>query len=256
MSRFSSLLLLCIISFSTASFAQQSGGSRWGSGIDFTQRAANREKGRWSLSEWMEMKNRNRMMDMWLSMNSPSPFEFSLGGAYNSYRTQIQGSGSETSANSFSGDFSAYAQFIGVTAEYENNTQEQYNDLSGMLNVRLLGNSIQNTSFTIHYGQRTREAAGTSSYRLNQQFGQASLQVYLTKYFGLNGSYRFFLPISTDELGDVGGNVTEAGLYIDFKAVRLFGHWYKESQKTKIPAATDDTVTDRAGIRSGVKIFF
>lgn len=252
MSRFSSLLLLCIIAFSTTpSFAQS--GSRWGSGIDFTKRAANREAGRWSLSEWLEMKNRNRMMDMWLSMNSPSPFEFALGGSYNSYKTEVQGSGVSDSHTSFAGEASAYAQFVGITAEYENNTDEKYNDLAGMLNIRLLGNSIQNTSFTIHYGQRTRDSA---IGKLTQQFAQASLQVYLTKYFGLDGKYRYFLPTSTDELGDVSGNITEAGLFIDFKAIRIFGAWYKESQKNKIPAATDDTVTDRAGIRSGIKIFF
>ncbi len=256
MSRFSSLLLLCIIAFSAVTHAQS--GSRWGSGIDFTQRAANREKGRWSLTEWLEMKNRNRMMDMWLSMNSPSPFEFSLGGSYNSYKTEVRDPATTTTEDSFTSyaaEASAYAQFVGITAEYENNTQESYNDLAGMLNIRLLGNSIQNTSFTIHYGQRTREYSGAAG-RLTQQFAQASLQVYLTKYFGLDGKYRYFLPTSTDELGDVEGNITEAGLFIDFKAVRVFGAWYKESQKTKVPAATDDTVTDRTGIRSGIKIFF
>ncbi|WP_253696901.1 hypothetical protein ACLWBD_04765 [Bdellovibrio sp. HCB117] len=251
MSRFSSLLLLCIMAFSGISEAQSR--SRWGSGIDFTQRAANREKSRWSLTEWLEMKNRNRMMDMWLSMNSPSPFEFMIGGSYNSFKTEVQDSGVENSYTSFAGEASAYAQFVGLTAEYENNTEESFNDLAGMLNIRLLGNSIQNTSFTIHYGQRTRES---SDSRLSQQFGQASLQVYLTKYFGLDGKYRYFLPTSTDELGDVEGSYTEAGLFIDFKAVRIFGAWYKENQKTKIPAATDDTVTDRQGIRSGLKIYF
>ncbi|WII71208.1 hypothetical protein QJS83_12130 [Bdellovibrio sp. 22V] len=255
MSRFSSLLLLCIITFSAMAEAQS--GRRWGSGIDFTQRAANREKGRWSLTEWLEMKNRNRMMDMWLSMNSPSPFEFMLGGSYNSLKTEVQGTTpSETSFTSYAGQLSAYAQFVGLTGEYENNTEEHFTDTTGMLNIRLLGNSIQNTSFTIHYGLRTREYADSAQGRLSQQFGQASLQVYLTKYFGLDGSYRYFLPTSTDELGDVEGSITEAGLFIDFKAVRIFGAWYKESQKTKIPAATDDTVTDRAGIRSGLKIFF
>ncbi|MEN0058153.1 MAG: hypothetical protein AAGB31_04915 [Bdellovibrio sp.] len=252
MSRFSSLLLLCIIGFSDLSFAQSK--SRWGSGIDFTQRAANREKSRWSLTEWLEMKNRNRMMDMWLSFNSPSPFEFMLGGAYNSFKTEVEGSSDSESATSFSGEFAAYAQFVGVSGEYENNTAEKYNDLAGMLNIRLLGNSIQNTSFTIHYGQRTRDSE--DSGRLTQQFAQASVQVYLTKYFGLDGKYRYFLPTSTDELGDVEGNLTEAGLYIDFKVLRIFGSWYKESQKNKIPAAADDTVTDRTGIRSGLKIFF
>ncbi len=252
MSRFSSLLLLCIIAFSGSTQAQSA--SRWGSGIDFSQRAANREKGRWSLTEWLDMKNRNRMMDMWLSVNSPSPFEFMLGGSYNSMKTEVQGSGTSAADTSYAGELAAYAQFVGVSAEHENNTEKGYSDLSGMLNIRLLGNSIQNTAFTLHYGQRTREQS--TGGRLSQQFGQASLQVYLTKYFGLDGKYRYFLPTSTSELGDVDGNITEAGLFIDFKALRIFGTWYKESQKTKIPAATDDTVTDRAGIRSGIKIFF
>ncbi|KHD89509.1 MAG: hypothetical protein OM95_03435 [Bdellovibrio sp. ArHS] len=240
------------MAFSGISEAQSR--SRWGSGIDFTQRAANREKSRWSLTEWLEMKQRNRMMDMWLSMNSPSPYEFMLGGSYNSFKTEVLDSGVENSYTSFAGEASAYAQFVGLTAEYENNTEEDFHDLAGMLNIRLLGNSIQNTSFTIHYGQRTRES--NTHGRLSQQFGQASLQVYLTKYFGIDGKYRYFLPTSTDELGDVGGSYTEAGLFIDFKAVRIFGAWYKENQKTKIPAAADDTVTDRQGIRSGLKIYF
>lgn len=251
MSRFSSLLLLCIIL--TASLSQAQSGSRWGSGIDFTNRAKAREGTRWSLSEWLETKNRNRMMDMWLSVNSPSPYEFSLGASYNSYKTEDPANPAMSASHvSYMGDFSAYAQFVGLTAEYENNNAEKFNDLGGMLNIRLLGNSIQNTSLTLHYGMRTREA----DKRLSQQFGQVSLQVYLTKYFGIDGRYRYFLPTSTDELGDVEGNRTEAGLFIDFKAVRIFGNWFKESQKSKIPAAVDDTVTDRTGIRSGIKIFF
>ncbi|MFV3410044.1 hypothetical protein [Bdellovibrio bacteriovorus] len=251
MSRFSSLLLLCIIL--TASLSQAQSGSRWGSGIDFTKRATAREGSRWSLSEWLEMKNRNRMMDMWLSVNSPSPYEFSLAASYNSFKTEDPDNTSVSDSHvSYMGELSAYAQFVGLTAEYENNSEEEFNDLTGMLNIRVLGNSIQNTSLTLHYGLRTREA----DQRLSQQFGQVSLQVYLTKYFGIDGKYRYYLPTSTDELGDVEGNRTEAGLFIDFKAVRIFGNWYKESQKTKIPAAADDTVTDRTGIRSGLKIFF
>lgn len=194
-------------------------------------------------------------MDTWLSMNSPSPYEFMLGGSYNSFQTQVQDSGAISSHISYAGELAAYAQFIGIQGEYENNTEEGYNDLAGILNIRLLGNSIQNTAFTIHYGQRTREQSGAAG-RLTQQFGQVSLQVYLTKYFGVDGKYRHFLPTNTEPLGDVEGNVSEAGLFLDFKALRVFGTWYKESQKTKIPAATIDTVTERAGIRSGIKIFF
>lgn len=231
-------------------------GKRWGSGVDFTQRAANREKGRWSLTEWMEMKNKNRIMDMWLSMNSPSPFEFSLAGFYSSHKTETKDSGVGSSYNSFSGEFSAYAQLVGLTAEYENNTEENYHDLSGMLNIRLLGNSIQNTAFTISLGQRTRDSSGNTPNRFDQQFAQGALQLYLTKYFGLDGKYRHFLTTTTDALGSVDGNIATAGLFLDFNAIRIFGEWYKENQKSKLPAAASDTVIDRVGIRSGIKIFF
>lgn len=195
------------------------------------------------------------MMDTWLSLNSPSPFEFMLGGSYNSLQTEVQGTASSDSYTTYAGELAAYAQFVGLSGEYENNTTENFNDLTGMLNIRLLGNSIQNTSFSIHYGQRTRTHSGTEG-RLSQQFGQVSLQVYLTKYFGLDGKYRQFLHTSTESMGDVDGNISEAGVFIDFKALRIFGAWYSESQKKRIPATTDDTVTDRAGIKSGIKIFF
>lgn len=252
MSRFSSLVLLCIMVFSSLSYAQKT--RRWGIDLDLTKRAADREKGRWSLGEWLEMKERNRMMDMWLSMNSPSPFEFSISGSLKNYKSQVEGNATSESYSTFFSEFSAYAQFVGVTAEYENNGDEGYNDLNGMLNIRLLGDSIQNTAFTIHYGQRAHE--NDTSGRRTQQFGQVSLQVYLTKYFGIDGKYRQYLPTETDSTGEIEGNQSEAGVFIDFNAFRIFGTWYKEQEKTKLPAATDPTTTEKTGIKSGLKIFF
>ncbi len=255
MSRFSSLLLFCIITLSLASesWAQS---KTWGSGIDFTQRSANREKSRWSLTDWLAMKERNKMMDMWLSVNSPSPFELMLGGSYISGKTTTEGSGLSSNYRSYSGEFAAYAQLVGVSAEYENNTEENFSDLSGLFNLRVLGNSIQNTSLTLHYGLRTREMSGVTSTRLSQQFGQAQLQLYLTKFFGVDGRYRYYLPIDNDALGEVKADTTEAGVFIDFNAIRVFGTWFKESQKSKIPAATEDTIQERTGIKTGLKLFF
>lgn len=257
MSRFSSLLLLCIITLS--SFATHAQGRKWGSGIDFTQRAAAREKSRFSLTDWLAMKERNRMMDMWLSLNSPSPFEFMIGGSYISGKSEVRDPSTSpvsSDGTSYSGELAAYAQLVGVSGEYENNTVEKYNDLTGLFNIRLFGNSIQNTGLTLSYGLRTREMSGTTPTRLSQQFGQANLQVYLTKFFGLDGKYRYFLPTDNNELGEVKDDLVEGGLFIDFNAFRIFGTWYKESIKTKIPAATEETLTERTGIRTGLKIFF
>ena len=227
--------------------------------MDFSARASNREKSRWSLTDWLAMKERNRMMDMWLNVNAPSPYEFMLGGSYISGKSEItQGTGLGPSENSisYSGEAAAYAQLVGLSGEYENNPDEDFASSAGLFNLRVLGDSIQNTSLTLSYGLRTKEISGTTSTRLSQQFAQAGLQLYLTKFFGFDGKYRHYLKSDNDQLGDVNGSLTEAGVFIDFKALRIFGTWYKEDIKTKIPAATEDTITERSGIKTGIKLFF
>ncbi|MBO9667387.1 MAG: hypothetical protein J7501_11310 [Bdellovibrio sp.] len=245
------------MAFSLNSQAQSSS-KWWSGGYDYTQRATKREQTRWSLSDWLNIKEKNRAMDQWLSLNSPSPFEFMIGGSYLSYNSNVN-DGSTTTENShtsYSGELAAYAQLVGLSGEYEHNSADNFTDLTGIFNLRVLGDSIQNSGLTLSYGMRTREQEGTTPTRLSQQFGQVQLQLYLMKYFGFDGKYRYFLPTTNDELGDVKGDYSEAGLFIDFKGLRVFGAWYKENQKNKIPAATVDTITDRTGIRSGIKIFF
>lgn len=255
MSRFSSLLLSCIIVFLALPAAAGSS-SHWISDYDFTKRAAAREQGRWSLSDWLAIKDRNRQMDMWLSMNSPSPFEFMLGASYLSYQTDLHDGTDKTSHISYSGEIAGWAQLVGLSAEYEHNAADHFTDLTGLLNLRVFGNSVQNSALILSYGLRTREMTEPVETKLAQQFGQAELLLYIFKYFGVNGKYRYFLPTSNDDLGDVKGDYTEAGAFIDFKALRIFGAWYKENQKNQTPAATSETLTERSGVRSGIKIFF
>lgn len=235
-------------------FAQSKGGGGGGSAGDVVKRAERRESQRWTLKEWLEQKDRNRMMDIWLSMNSPSPYELMLGISYNSFNTETLGAGTPEKHTSYQGSFAAYAQFVGFGVEYENNTQENFNDLSGLFNLRLIGSSIQGSYLALHYGLRTRTAGGTAPYRLAQQFGQASLQMYVIKHFGFDGHYRYYLPTTDDNLGDVKTQDTEAGAFIDFKNFRVFGSWYKEVQNAQTPSA--ETETTRSGIRTGLKFFF
>ena len=55
------------------------------SNSNFLERAQKRAASRWTLSEWLAQKEKNKLMDMWLAMNSPSPYEFMLGAANNNY---------------------------------------------------------------------------------------------------------------------------------------------------------------------------
>ena len=255
MFRFNSLLsLLILVSGVTSSAVESSGSGSSGSrGQDFIQRAERRESKRWTLQEWLAQKDRNKMMDMWLSMNAPSPYELMLGCSYNSFQSETSGVSVTPNYTSYLGTISAYAQFVGLTAEYENNTQEGLSNLSGLFNLRLIGHTIQGSYLAIHYGQRTRNV-NAGNIRMSQQFAQATLQVYMITNFGFDGSYRYYVPTSENGTGDELGNTAEAGAFIDFKNFRIFGSWWKEVQINK--NAGTETNTTRSGIRSGVKIFF
>lgn len=222
--------------------------------------AAAREAKRFTLQEWLENKDRRALMDMWLTINTPSPYEFVLGGSLFHYTldsNQDVGTPTATTTSKtvagYSGEFSAYARFVGVTAEYTNNTDEGFNDTTGIFNLRIFGNTVQGSHITLHYGLRTRTASD-HSYRLNQQFGAATLQLYLMKYFGIQGHYRKYLPYAEDHFGQTDSHELNAGAFIEFGALRLFGDWYQEKQKSKLNSV--DSHFERTGSKIGLKFYF
>lgn len=241
-------LVLILISFSAAS-AQNSRPWLLSTG------AAAREAKRFTLQEWLENKDRRALMDMWLTINTPSPYEFIIGGSLFNYTLDSTTAGTTTSKTvaGYSGELSAYARFVGLTAEYTNNTEDGLNDVTGIFNLRIFGNTVQGSHITLHYGLRTRNASD-KSYRLNQQFGAATLQLYLMKYFGIQGNYRKYLPYSEDQFGDTESNEINAGAFIEFGALRLFGDWYQEKQKSKLNNVESNF--DRTGTKIGIKLYF
>jgi hypothetical protein len=251
------LQLFPLASFARGSSISGSSSSSGGkSSSGFLQRASLRETKRWTLQEWLEQKNQNALMDQWLMMNSPSPFEFMLGGATIDYKSRIENPFSETTFSSSSGEFAAYAQAVGLSVEYENNLKETYNDVSGLLNFRILGNSLQSTSLTLAGGQRTRSwSSATPEKKVTNTFAQVSVQAYLTKYFGLDGFYRNYFPVSHETLGQITGSRAEAGIFIDYKAFRVFGSWFQDVESQQTTTATS-IETKRTGTKTGIKIFF
>ena len=220
-----------------------------------SQGAAARESKRFTLQGWLENKDRRALMDMWLTINTPSPYEFVLGGSMHSYTLKTDSNQIAISQNlkNYSGEVSAYARFVGITAEYANNVEEGYNDVTGQFNLRVFGNTVQGSHLTFHYGLRTRTAEN-KNYRLNQQYPAATLQVYLMKYFGIQGNYRAYLPVSESFYGDTQGDELNAGLFIDFGSFRLFGDWFHERQNSKLNNV--DTNLNRTGTKAGLKIYF
>ena len=235
------------------SWAQESsGGSRpW----LLSQGAAAREAKRFTLQSWLENKDRRALMDMWLTINTPSPYEFIIGGSMNTYSQQTTMNSASANKNykNFSGEASAYARFVGVTGEYLGSNEEGFSDTTGIFNLRVFGNSVQSSHITLHYGLRTR-IADNGTYRINQQFPAATLQVYLMKYFGIQGNYRIYLPTSESFYGDTQADELNAGAFIEFGSFRLFGDYFQERQNSK--KNNIDSGLIRTGTKVGLKIYF
>lgn len=209
---------------------------------------------RWTLQEWLNTKNRNALMDQWLQMNSPSPYEFFIRGESFNYETKID-IDPKISYNSNSGAVAAYASIVGLQAEYENSIKEGLNDVVGFLNFRILGSELQSTSLTLSVGQRTRQFEYLNLDRSVKNIAtQAHLNLYLTKYFGLKGLYRLYLPNEDANLGNIYGYLTEGGIYIDFSRIRVFGDYFEDVQR--MTPTSGDVKIRRHGIKTGLQIFF
>lgn len=243
-------LLVLVQFFNEIAEAQDSGGSSrpW----LLSKGASAREAKRFNLYDWLEQKNRNQVMDMWLSLNTPSPYEFMLGINMNQYSLDDQiNPGQKFKA--YEGELSAYATLVGLTGEYQNNTEENFRDTSGMFNLRLFGHTLQGTHLTVHYGLRTRtDSVGV--YRLNQQFAAGTLQLYLFKYFGIYGNYRHFVPITESYFGETEGNTQTAGVFIDFASLRVMGSYFKEQQNSLKNGV--ETSIDREGSKVTLQLYF
>lgn len=232
---------------------QSSGNSRpW----LLSQGAAAREAKRFTLQEWLENKDRRALMDMWLSINTPSPYEFLIGSSIQNYSvtTKVTGFADVVQSKStYQTEIMAYAKFVGVTLEHQNNTEEGFNDVTGIFNLRLFGETLQGSHLTLHYGLRTR-TANDGTYRLNQSFPAVTFQLYLMKYFGLQTNYRTFAPVTEPVFGTTSSSEITYGLFIEYGALRIFGDVFQENQ-TSTPAGVN-TEIKRDGGRVGLKLFF
>lgn len=224
-------------------------------GWKFRQKAALKEASRWSLQEWMAQKSKMSLMDQWLLMHSPSPYEFFLQGASTHYETQRDSQ--SWRGSSFEGEGGAFAGAFGLTAHYENNAWDQYTDLSGYLKVRVLGNSLQTTSITLGIGQRTRDSFSQIDAQrvvVRNMAGSGELQIYLTRHFGLRGSYQKFLAHKASSGLNSEGTKQEYHLFLDFGPLQVFGGQTQEENNESKAGATS-TQKSKA-LKTGLRMNF
>lgn len=193
---------------------------------------------RWSLSEWLEQRDRMRLMDLWLAIHSPSPYEFFLLGDYQWGEMTYGGN-----FRSGSLGFTAYATLIGleVQREFSSDVPRWY----GLLHLRLFGYHYQGTHLRVELGFKQESRSGSDLWSPALGLG---FNFYLTRHFGLEFLYRHYFPASS--LGvESSGDRFEMGTFVDFSFARLFGTYVREWSGGTIR-------NPYAGGRVGTKLFF
>ena len=180
---------------------------------------AAREAKRFNLYDWLEQKNRNKVMDMWLSLNTASPYEFLISTHFNQYKLTNKPQ-ADSAYENYSVDLHAYSYFVGLTGEYENNTFEHFALTTGIFNLRVFGETLQGSQITFRYGLRTK-TDHNQLFRLNQTFAAALVQLNIFSGFGLHYEFRHYFPFTESYLGDTRTESTDVAAYIDFGDLRI-----------------------------------
>lgn len=189
-----------------------------------------KKKARWSLSDWLETKEKIRLMDMWLALHTPSPFEFYTG---LDYRT---GSIAGSSDTGWGGEFAAYASIFGIGAQYESFQESRFHAL---FRVRIFGYHEQSTHIVLEGGLK-QEIDGPRSPLMG-----AKLALYLHKYFGVEGLYRHYFDSASGSGAFLpASNRFEGSAFIDFSFLRVYGTYFSEP------------ISTRTGSKFGLRFFF
>jgi hypothetical protein len=180
---------------------------------------------RWTLQEWLETKEKMRLMDMWLALHTPSPFEFFVG-------TEFQ-----TPSSGIGLGVAAYASLVGLEIQHEWISPPRTHAL---FHLRIFGFADQSTHITLQAGLRDEERGDGAMPRSALLGGRMS--VYVLKYFGVEGLYRHYFATA----GRGAERRWEAGAFIDFSFVRVYGKYFNENSPLQY----------RDGPLIGLKLYF
>ncbi len=213
-----------------------------------------KEAKRWSLSEWLEQKEKVKLMDSWLLFNPPSPYEFFLGVDTSSLNQSLSSPGNpdvEQTYRNYRGSFAAFVSLVGLYGEYEQ-SDETLKQWKALFLLRLMGTSDQSTNLTLHYGLMNQDLQSDVT---QYQVAGARLNFYLIKPFALTGLYEKIFE-ATSEQGIQGeGYRYEAGVHIEYGALRIYGSWFEESLDLVLPGSTTQ-LRRRQGILFGTRLYF
>lgn len=194
------------------------------------------------LTDWFAAKEKFRLMDMWLAMHTPSPFEFYLGTDYRLSDDQKDNFPGSSRIN-----FAAYASIFGLEIH---KTLADGGEFTGLFDLRILGYNVQATNITLQGGIRSQ---GSPTYR--SATAGVAYTLYLFKPMGIDGFWRHYFSSTPNSSGNtVSGNRFEVGPFLDFSFVRIGGGYFRETINTESSSSSSDV--SHSGAFLGTKFFF
>ena len=194
-----------------------------------------KKKTRWSLQEWLETRDRMRLMDLWLAMNSPSPYEFYLGG-------DLQLLERSSAPRTFSGSAyaGAFASIFGLEVKKDFGPGQ---DWRALFRLRVFGYHDQSTHLTFHGGLRWTLLPEDSR---NAVAGY-SMRIYLGRFFGIDHLGQYVFPSTPTASGlSVSGTRFEIGGFIDFNILHFYAQYFWDHSSGEI----------RNGPAGGIRVYF
>lgn len=219
--------------------------------FDYRKKAEKKKSSRWTLQEWLELKERNRMMDLWLGMYAPSPYEFYLEGIYASGEGSIANS-KPASVWHYTGRLGISVLILGIEVSHKNDWISNHQENSSQLRLRILGNAVQGTHLIIGAGQSKSSNSGIT---LQQNFATADFDLYIEQHSGLHFAYKNMLPAQSNGLSYKGSKV-EGGLFFDVSFLQVFIRYFDEKIQNSDSAGVQLSETRERGTEAGLKFFF
>lgn len=199
---------------------------------------------RWTLGEWLETKDRIKIMDFWLALHSPSPFEFIFMG--NTQWITYSPTPSVSTGLEFSA--TAYASIFGLEYNWENTNALRQ---TAFFHLRILGPQDQGTNITFNLGLRNQsEDGGLRSLVIGGQ-----LTLYISQFFGIEAMLNSIQDSGQGPSGlSVGGSRFHAGAFVEFGFLRVFGRYIVENENRKFNG-TLIGVTSHSGLAAGLQVY-
>jgi hypothetical protein len=212
------------------------------------KRQEEKKRTRWSLSDWLDTRDKMRMQDLWLALHSPSPYEFSLGGGYQYLITDSTGL-----QHAWFVQAAAYVTIFGLSGEWDAGMGPGGSLVQRWLaqfNLRVFGMHMQGTNLTLNVAFR-QQFEGASVFR--QPTVGAAITLYFAKPFGIDGLFRYHFD-STPALGtSIGGMRVEGGTFLEFGMLRFLGNFFWEPEWRN--GAAGGSRVDRMGIQLGTRVY-